>query len=94
MSAIVIRVMGTNRSMVRHHCGQRMQHLETYLLGGIDASDWWCNRCAEAEQMWGDEDDPKTPKTEAPNTMDQLRDAAPTVDMRRQPGACETGGGT
>ena len=69
MSAIVIRVMGTNRSMVRHHCGQRMQHLETYLLGGIDASDWWCNRCAEAEQMWGDEDDPKTPKTEAPNTV-------------------------
>lgn len=28
------------------------------------------------------------------NTSDQQRDAAPTVDMRRQPGACETGGGT
>lgn len=64
MSAIVIKVMGTNRSMVRHHCGNRMQHLQTYMLCGNDASDWWCNRCAEAEQMWGDEDNPKTPKTE------------------------------
>jgi hypothetical protein len=61
MSAIVIRIMGTDRAMVRHHCGERMQHLQTYKLGGHEASDWWCNKCAEAEDMWGNEECPEKP---------------------------------
>jgi hypothetical protein len=60
VTAIVVRVMGTDRALVRHHCGQRMQHLETYLCGGQTASDWWCNSCAEAEEMLGDEEHPKS----------------------------------
>ncbi len=58
MTAQVRRVMGTNRGVVYHHCGGRMQHLETYLLCGQNMSDWWCNACAEADAVAGDEDHP------------------------------------
>ncbi len=35
------------------------QHLQTYQRGGQEASDWWCNRCAEAEELLGDEEHPR-----------------------------------
>jgi hypothetical protein len=61
MTAYVRRVIGTNRALVYHHCGQRMQHMVTYLRGGQEASDWWCNQCAAADEMLGDEDHPQQP---------------------------------
>lgn len=67
MSANIRHVVGTNRAVVYHHCGTRMQHLETYLRGGSQASDWWCNRCAAADELLGDEDHPRqVPSTVAP----------------------------
>ena len=53
MTAHIRHVAGTDRPVVYHHCGQRMQHLETYQLAGGDASDWWCNRCCAAEELRG-----------------------------------------
>lgn len=59
MTAHIRHVAGTDRPVVYHHCGQRMQHLETYQLAGGDASDWWCNRCCAAEELRGDEENPR-----------------------------------
>lgn len=59
MTAHVRRVAATDRPVVYHHCGQRMQHLDTYLRGGQQASDWWCNRCAAADELMGDEEHPR-----------------------------------
>lgn len=65
MTAHIRRVAGTDRPVVYHHCGQRMQHLQTYQLAGGDASDWWCNRCAEADELRGDEENPRPIPKEA-----------------------------
>lgn len=44
---------------VYHRCGERMLHLSTYLdRSAAWCSDWWCNRCAVAEVVGGDDVDP------------------------------------
>lgn len=67
MSCNIRHACQTGAAMVYHHCGQCMQHLDSYLVGGYPASDWWCNRCAEAESLLGDEDYPRQfPKKDTP----------------------------
>ncbi len=67
MTAQIRRVAGTDRAVVYHHCGTRMQHLQAYLIGNAWASDWWCNKCAEAVDLLGDEENPRQfPRQVAP----------------------------
>lgn len=62
MSAHIRRVVGTNWDWVFCRCGERMLFLNTHQSPAGEASDWWCNRCAESVELLGDEESPRQMK--------------------------------